>query len=229
MYLRDYKQSDTILVYKHRLDTYFMEKLARQPVISDDVPAPIHQDLGQFESCIQTIAQNKDKDAFIQLFEYFAPRIKSFLIKGGMSLDQADELSQDTMLTIWNKAHLYDPSQASASTWIFTIARNKKIDVFRKQGRPEPDPNDPMLIRDDLPQPGDALYQKQKMDAVKKAMKTLPREQADLIHKSYFEDKTHDAIARETRLPLGTVKSRIRLALERLRKDKDIQTIEPEQ
>ncbi len=183
---------------------------------------------GTKEALLRAVAEKRDREAFIELFEYFAPRVKSFLMKSGMNPDQADELAQETMLTVWNKAELYNPDQASASTWIFTIARNKRIDLIRKSARPEPDPNDPSLVSDPLPAPGDMLDRALEAEIMAQAISTLPKEQAELIHKSYFEEKTHDAIARETRLPLGTVKSRIRLALDRLRKNKDIQELWPQ-
>lgn len=183
---------------------------------------------GTNEYLLYAVAENADREAFIQLFEYFAPRIKSFLMKSGITPEQADELAQETMLSVWDKARQYNPELASASTWIFTIARNKRIDLVRKLARPEPDPNDPALVNDSMPKPDEMLDRKTEAAAMAKAIGDLPEEQADMIRKSYFEEKTHDTIARETRLPLGTVKSRIRLALERLRQNEDIQSLWPQ-
>ncbi|MBL4804089.1 MAG: sigma-70 family RNA polymerase sigma factor [Alphaproteobacteria bacterium] len=174
---------------------------------------------------ICAIAENEDKEAFIALFEHFAPRIKSFLMKGGANPELADELAQETMLTIWNKAERYNPKQAAASTWIFTIARNKRIDSIRKTKRYDPDPSDPILLADDGPSPRQHALHKEEMDVLAKALETLPEEQAELVKKSFFEDKSHAVIAEETGIPLGTVKSRIRLALERLRGDSKVQDI----
>ncbi len=167
----------------------------------------------------------KDKEAFAELFEYFAPRIKSFLMKGGAAPDVADELAQETMLAIWQRAGSYDPAKASASTWIFTIARNKRIDGLRKQVRPELDPADPALVEDDAPNASEQVAQAQETDAMEQAIKALPTDQADLLYKAFFEDKTHADIAKETKLPLGTVKSRIRLALEKLGRDKNVKDL----
>ncbi len=175
-----------------------------------------------FRMLLLAVAKKKDKEAFAALFDYFAPRIKSFLMKGGAAPDIADELAQETMITVWQKAGSYDPAKASASTWIFTIARNKRIDAIRKQGRPELDPADPLLVADDAPEAGEVISAQQETDIVAGAIDSLPKEQADLLYKSFFEDKTHADIAKETNLPLGTVKSRIRLALERLRADKKV-------
>jgi len=178
-----------------------------------------------FEDMLSAVGRNQDRKAFIDLFEYFAPRIKSFMLKSGAAPDQADELAQETMLTVWNKAGSYNPKLAGASTWIFTIARNKRIDGLRKQNRPEPDPDDPLMVRDDLPVPGEHLSRSEETHILSEAMKDLPEEQAELIRKSFFEDKTHQAIADETKLPLGTVKSRIRLALDRLRSDQKVKEL----
>jgi len=175
-----------------------------------------------FQALLLDVAAKKDKEAFAELFDYFAPRIKSFLMKGGASPDVADELAQETMITVWQKAESFNPVKASASTWIFTIARNKRIDAIRKQGRPELDPADPLMVPDETPEAGEKIVQQQETEIMADAIQHLPPEQADLLYKSFFEDKTHADIAKETNLPLGTVKSRIRLALERLRSDKKV-------
>lgn len=167
----------------------------------------------------------RDKDAFAKIYDYYAPRIKSFLMRGGLSADIADELAQETMLTVWHKAESFDPKQAAASTWIFTIARNKKIDYLRKYNRPDPDQNDPLVAGEQPVMPDQDIQTEEQENALSKAIKDLPEEQSFLIQKSFFEDKTHSEIAQETNIPLGTVKSRLRLALERLRhsvKDQDL-------
>lgn len=180
---------------------------------------------GYFRDLLLAVGQRKDKAAFAELFDYFAPRIKSFLMKGGATPDAADELAQETMITIWQKAAGYNPAKAGASTWIFTIARNKRIDAIRKQVRPEFDPADPLLVEDDAPDAVETMTQAQETDAMEQAIQSLPPEQAELLYKSFFEDKTHADIANETRLPLGTVKSRIRIALEKLRADKKVKAL----
>lgn len=179
-----------------------------------------------FRGLVLAVAQRQDREAFAELFGYFAPRIKSFLMKGGASPDQADELAQETMIAVWQKARSFDPAKASASTWIFTIARNKRIDALRKTPRPEMDAED-LDLADEAPSASEAMTQAQETDIMAQAIKTLPPEQADLLYKSFFEDKTHADIAKETKLPLGTVKSRIRLALERLRGNKHVTELRP--
>ncbi len=123
----------------------------------------------------------------------------------------AEECAQDVMATLWHKAHLFNPARASAATWIFTIARNRRIDAIRKQRRPEPE---------ELtwgPDQADALALQQESNTLSKAIAALPAKQKELIEKAYFSDLSHREIADETGLPLGTIKSRIRLALDRLR------------
>lgn len=163
----------------------------------------------------------------MQLFEHFAPRVKSFLMKGGTAEDVADELAQETMLTVWNKAGSFDPARSAASTWIFTIARNKKIDVLRKIGRYEVAPADPETLEntESASSPGADAMAHQETETIAAALKDLPEEQSMLLRKSFFEDKSHADIAQETGLALGTVKSRIRLALERLRKNTTVQEL----
>lgn len=174
-------------------------------------PAP------SFEDLLLAVGATRNRDAFIRLFEYFAPRVKSFLMKGGMAPDAADELAQETMLSVWDRADSFNPARAAASTWIFTIARNKRIDALRKRKMPEVELDDPLLVDADAPLPDDIIHRDQETRIVADAIRALPPEQAELIQKAYFEEKTHSDIAAETHLPLGTVKSRIRLALDRMR------------
>jgi RNA polymerase sigma factor (sigma-70 family) len=182
-----------------------------------DAELSIKHDL---DALLVAVGQNKDKPSFIKIFEYFAPRIKSFLIKGGAQPDQAEELVQETMLAIWDRAESYNPSASAASTWIFTIARNKKIDALRKSKYHHYDPNDVMdSIKDEGQQSAeDQVVDRQREQEIEIAMKSLPQEQADLIRMSFFDGMAHADIASKTKLPLGTVKSRIRLALDRIRR-----------
>ena len=128
----------------------------------------------------------------------------------------AEECAQEVMATLWHKAHLFDPSRASVATWIFTIARNKRIDALRKQRRPEPE--DLQWGPESEPEASDILVLQQETNLLTQAMLALPSQQRDLIKKAYFGDLSHSEIAVETGLPLGTIKSRLRLALSKLRK-----------
>lgn len=164
---------------------------------------------------INAVRDQQDSRAFAELFGYFAPRVKSFLMKSGSSPDMAEEVAQEVMATLWNKAHQFDPAKASVSTWIFTIARNRRIDMIRKQRRPEPE--DLPWGPEADPDQADALALQQETEQLGQALAALPQKQRDLINKAYFGDLSHSEIADQTGLPLGTIKSRIRLALDRLR------------
>jgi RNA polymerase sigma-70 factor, ECF subfamily len=162
------------------------------------------------------VAREQDRSAFAKLFAHFAPRIKSYLVRNGTSPQSAEELAQETMVAVWRKASYYDPSRAAASTWIFTIARNLRIDVARRErGNLDqlPDPSD-----DISPPEPDALFTtKQHEQRIRSAMAQLSADQATVIRLAFYGDKAHAEVARELGIPLGTVKSRIRLALARLR------------
>lgn len=166
-------------------------------------------------NCIVRIRDSQDRAAFSDLFEHFAPRVKAFLMRSGSDATLAEECTQEVMATLWQKAHLFDPSRASAATWIFTIARNRKIDAIRKMKRPEPE--DLPWSMDNEPDQEDILALQQETKRLEAAINALPKKQRELIRKAYFGDFTHSEIAAETGLPLGTIKSRIRLALDRLR------------
>lgn len=161
------------------------------------------------------IRDARDQSAFVNLFEHFAPRLKAFLMRTGMDSALAEECVQEVLVTVWNKAHLFDPTRASVATWMFTIARNKKIDVLRKQRRPEPE--DLPWGPEAEPDQAEILGLQQESEQLGRALRSLPEKQRILIEKAYFGDLSHSEIATQTGLPLGTIKSRIRLALERLR------------
>jgi RNA polymerase sigma-70 factor (ECF subfamily) len=156
-----------------------------------------------------------DEAAFAELFAYFAPRVKAYLIKSGSSAAAAEDCTQDVMATVWHKAGQFDPTRASVATWVFSIARNRRIDLLRKARRPEPEelPWGPEAE----PDPADAFALAQDSLRLSEALKTLPQAQRELIEKAYFGELSHGEIAGITGLPLGTIKSRIRLALEKLR------------
>lgn len=161
------------------------------------------------------IRDAQDKVAFAELFAHFAPRVKGFLMRSGADASLAEECAQEVMATVWLKSHMFDPARASVATWIFTVARNRKIDILRKERRPEPEelPWGPEAE----PEQDDVLALQQESEILGKALKELPEAQRELIQKAYFGDLSHSEIAEATGLPLGTIKSRLRLALERLR------------
>lgn len=170
---------------------------------------------------IEDIAAHKSKAAFKKLFEYFAPRLKGYLMRLGSSEAQAEELVQDVMLTVWRKAALFDRRKAAASTWLFTIARNRRIDILRREKYPELDPEDPALVPDEEVQPDDAVIMAERKAEVQSALATLPEEQVELVKLAFYKGWSHSEIAKETGLPLGTVKSRLRLSFTRLKEALD--------
>lgn len=179
-------------------------------------PSPNAPDSNEeFAALVSLVRVDKDRAAFGKLFRHFAPRVKAFLMKSGASESLADECTQEVMATLWTKAHMFDPSRASVATWVFTIARNRKIDALRRQRRPEPE--DLTWGPEAEPDQADAISFRQESEKLAEAIASLPEKQRDLIQQAYFGDLSHSEIAEQTGLPLGTIKSRIRLALERLR------------
>ncbi len=166
---------------------------------------------------LEAVARHRDREAFALLFEHFGPRIKGYLIRLGSDAGQAEELTQDVMLTVWRKAALFDRRQASVSTWLFTIARNRRIDLLRRERRPELDAQDPLLVPEPEAAPDDAVEVLQREERLHHAITDLPPEQVELLHLAFFKGKSHREIADETGVPLGTVKSRLRLAFGRLK------------
>ena len=170
---------------------------------------------GQWTGEMAAVRDSRDRAAFAALFAHFAPRVKAFLMKGGAGAAVAEDCAQEVLATVWTKAHLFDASRAGVATWIFTIARNKRIDAIRRERRPEPEAL-PWGPEPETPQ-ADALALAQDTERLAAAIAALPEAQRDLIRRAYFGDLSHSEIAAETGLPLGTIKSRIRLALDRLR------------
>jgi len=167
---------------------------------------------------IEAIAIRQDRTAFATLFRYYAPRVKAFLMRGGSDSETAQEVAQEALIMVWRKAASFDRTRAAAATWIYTIARNKRIDHLRRTGRPPIETEDWLTIF--APEEEDAdksVLAGQTYTRVKELLNGLSADQLVVIQKAFFEDKTHTAIAEELKLPLGTVKSRIRLALGRLR------------
>ena len=177
------------------------------------------KDIGATElnALLVAVGRTRDRTAFASLFTHFAPRLKSYLMRLGAGSGQAEDLAQEAMLILWRKADQFDPAKAAAATWAFTIARNLRVDALRREKRPEIDASDPALVADDAPQADDAIARTQEDAKLRDALTELPREQIEVVELSFFADKPHSVIASELGLPLGTVKSRLRLAMARLR------------
>ncbi len=169
---------------------------------------------------IVAVASTRDRQAFATLFDHYAPRIEAWLIRSGADAATAEEICQDAMATLWRKAHLYDPAKATPATWLYRIARNRRIDVARRNRVTLIEPGDAAFdIVDENAVDADASVDaRDRDDALRIAMADLPPEQLALVRLAFFDSLSHSAIAEQTGLPLGTVKSRIRLAFSRLRR-----------
>ncbi len=168
-----------------------------------------------WSECILAIAARRDRRLFADLFLHFGPRLNGFFQRLGVTPGVAEDLVQETMLTVWRKAGQFDPERASASTWIFTVARNLRIDLKRRER--DPAPLAELYDGPEEPLPSETLLAAERDQRVRQAMASLPAEQMDVIRLSFFEDRPHGEIATLLQIPLGTVKSRMRLAMARLR------------
>lgn len=177
------------------------------------------------EELVSAIAVDRDRTAFAALFRQYGPKIESYALRNGAGRPAAEELVQDVMLTVWLRADSFNPALASVGTWIFTIARNRRIDRIRKETRPEIDPNDPALLPvADLP--ADRVIElSEDRRILSVAMNSLSPEQSEVLRLSYFEGKTQTEIAEERNIPLGTVKTRLRLALGHLKRTLQPRTV----
>jgi RNA polymerase sigma-70 factor (ECF subfamily) len=171
-----------------------------------------------FRSLITRVAQNRDRQAFAQLFDHFAPRLKSFMMRKNTSAELAEDLVQEAMIAVWTKAAMYEPSKGSVTTWVFTIARNLRIDRIRR------DVHMPTTELGDYDEPSDApegeelLGRKQEDGLVARALQSIPEEQRQILVLSFVEEIPQSEIATRLSIPLGTVKSRMRLAYGHLRR-----------
>ncbi len=163
------------------------------------------------------IARSRDRAAFALLFERYSGPVKAFMMRSGATPDVADEAVQEAFLAVWRRAETFDPLRASVAAWVFTIARNKRIDMIRRGARPEVDPLDPSFVPDPPEQPDAALSSGRRDAAVREALAELGEDQRIVVQLSFFEGRPHSEIAEALSLPLGTVKSRLRLAFGRLR------------
>ena len=168
---------------------------------------------------IVAVATRRDRKAFKSLFDHFAPRIKGFCQNNGSTADRADEVVQEAMVNVWRKAHLFDPAKASAGAWIFAIARNSRIDLIRKEKRPEADTTDPYFDQATPDDPFSVLEMERKSNRLRSFVEKLPSEQQQVLRLAFFEEKPHSEVADELKIPLGTVKSRIRLAFKRIKSE----------
>lgn len=165
---------------------------------------------------VEAVARQRDKAAFARLFQHFTPRLAAFVQRRGADAAAAQDVAQDAMLTVWRKAPQFDRSRATASAWIFAIARNRRIDVLRRERRPDPEA---LIFMQETNAPSAEAEMERNVfqSRLHATLAQVPANQLDILKKAYFEELSHSDIAKQLGLPLGTVKSRIRLALIRLR------------
>jgi RNA polymerase sigma-70 factor (ECF subfamily) len=169
-----------------------------------------------YEMLITAIAERRDRAAFTTLFAHVAPRVKAYLKRTGMHGGVAEEMAQDVLLTVWHKAGQFDPARANATAWIFGIVRNLRIDAQRRK-RLEPPPNDPSDEMEPEPLSDALVAAEHTARAINHAIEALPPDQVKILRLAFFEDLSHGEIQRRLDLPLGTIKSRLRLAISKLR------------
>jgi RNA polymerase sigma-70 factor (ECF subfamily) len=191
---------------------------ARLVVLNEARQKEVSPSAEELIGLIDAVARKQDRNAFARLFGYFAPRVKSFLMRSGLADSAAEEVTQEVMIALWRKASYFDPAKAGASTWVFTIARNLQIDRLRRtRSRTAANVLDPSDESEMSPSGEDITLVAEREDGVRKALESLPDDQAAIVRLSFFAEKPHAEIAQQLGIPLGTVKSRVRLALNRLR------------
>ena len=166
---------------------------------------------------VVAIAERADRQAFTTLFDHFAPRVKGFLMRRGLNAAAAEEIAQETMLTLWRKAGSFSPERGNAGTWIFTIARNLAVDRQRRDQVALPEDSDPSEEADSSVSAEGLMIAAEREKRLRAALAKLSPEQSSIVSLSFFQDRAHSEVAAELGIPLGTVKSRIRLAISRLR------------
>jgi RNA polymerase sigma-70 factor (ECF subfamily) len=181
------------------------------------MPSAIEAEPHDFAALVEAIAVRQDRAAFTRVFAYYAPRVKAYLMRLGLDAAQAEEVAQEVMVAVWRKAASFDVRQASVATWIFRIARNRRIDVFRRDQRAQVDVHDPAFEPPAEAAPDAAAEATEREARVRLAMAELPPEQRELVRRAFYEDLSHSEIAACTGVPLGTVKSRLRLAFAKLK------------
>lgn len=171
------------------------------------------------EALVAAVAAAGDRAAFAELFRRHAGRVKAFLMRSGTPEPVAEEAAQEVMITLWRRAHLFDPAKASATTWIFAIARNKRIDLARRDARAAVAADDPLMAPEAADGAERSFAGAERDARVRAAVLALSPEQREVVRLAFFAELSHGAVAAELGLPLGTVKSRLRLAFQRLRSD----------
>ena len=172
----------------------------------------------ELAALVKSVALDRDRAAFTQLFDYFGPRLQGYLIRLGSDSGTAEEIMQDAMATLWNKAAMFDPEKSAVATWLYRIARNRRIDGLRRDRLDYFDPMDAPEVASDEPNADEQIDLNYKEERIRDVLIHLPPDQLALVRLAFFDGLSHSEIAERMKLPLGTVKSRIRLAFNRLRR-----------
>lgn len=183
----------------------------RESALSDRSP----REISHHTALMIAVRDRRDRDAFAALFDHFAPRLKSMLLRWGATPTDAEDIAQEVLVTLWHKAHLFDARRAQVSTWLYQVARNRQIDRARRANRPLPE--ELPASSEDVRDVADVVGFEEEVEALRRAIAALPVGQREMIEHAYLSDTTQADISDRTGLPLGTVKSRIRLALGKLR------------
>lgn len=186
----------------------------RPPMVDREIG---RADMPDWPQCLRAIAVLRDRAAFEKLFGYFAPRIKTLMRRSGMDDAAAEELAQEALLAVWRKAHMFDPATTGAAAWIFTIARNLRIDALRRVRGQEASDVDAEFVLDGAASADAAVAAGERESRVRRALAALPPEQVRVVELSFYQEQAHGEIAAALGIPLGTVKSRLRLAMAKLR------------
>ena len=207
-------KSLVVYYYEFNLRKIFVEESGKMAMAESKHT----EDQQDWDACLQEIAASKDTKAFVDFFNHFAPLVKAFALSGSyISATHADELVQEVMIKVWQKANAFNPAKASATTWLYAVARNCRTDLYRKLRK-----FDTFLTAQDLQleeksqEAFDILQAKRSADSIREKLDSLPIEQRQVIAKIYMEGKSHSEVSAELDLPLGTVKSRVRLAVNKL-------------
>jgi RNA polymerase sigma-70 factor (ECF subfamily) len=195
-------------------DIFSARQARRGGRMSDERKGAMAPDPAQW---IVAIAERRDRAAFAALFEFYAPRVKTMLMRMGVGAEMAEDIAQDTLLAVWGKAAQYDPARAAASAWIYAIARNLRIDRLRRDQRAKLFALYESVEPEEPQRPDGSFDAAESETRVRAALGELPEEQVRVVQLSFFEGRAHGDIAKLLDLPLGTVKSRLRLAMSRLR------------
>lgn len=182
--------------------------------IDNDLPKRLADD---HRALVARVAAHRDREAFRALFVHFGPRVKALMLKAGADHALAEDLVQDVMMAVWRKVELYAPERGAVSTWIFTIARNARIDRLRRHSSRPYEDLESLDLPSDVPTGEDEVHANQTAERVGEAIAELPDDQRKIVELAFLHDKSQSEISEELAVPLGTVKSRMRLAYQKLK------------